>query len=396
MSDRLDVVGADLTVTLTSGEQRRFTHLDYAASAPCVRAAADAVRDLLPHYGSVHRGAGLRSQRSTLEYEQARDIVAEFAGARDGDTVIFTRNTTDSLNLLARALPEGTTTIVFDGEHHANLLPWPTPVRLPAPADPEDAIQSARSAFASVRGPGLLAVTGASNVTGEIWPLRELIEVAHSYGGRVLIDAAQLAPHRPISLSDTGADYVAFSGHKLYAPFGAGVLAGRGDWLNAAEPYLRGGGASTSVGDQAGDVVWATGPARHEGGTPNLIGAVALAAVCDALLHADRASLDEHERSLLAALPEGVTLFGGKQPRVGIVSYAVPDPAAVADRLAREHGIGVRAGMFCAHPLVRRLGGGGDCGTGGLLRVSFGLGSTHDDIDRLLRAFDELGVRGIL
>ncbi|GAB2617627.1 aminotransferase [Paractinoplanes abujensis] len=376
MSDRLDVVGADLTV----GGQR-FVHLDYAASAPAVRAAADAVRDLLPYYGSVHRGAGLRSQRSTLEYERARDTVAEFVGARDGDSVIFTRNTTDSLNLLARALPEGTTTIVFDGEHHANLLPWPSPVRLPAPADPDAAVRAVRAAFESVRGPALLAVTGASNVTGEIWPVRELADVAHSYGGRVLLDAAQLAPHRPVNLSELGTDYVAFSGHKLYAPFGAGVLAGRSDWLDAAEPYLRGGGASLSVGDH--DVTWATGPARHEGGTPNLIGAVALAAVCEALMQADRAELDDHERSLLASLPDGVTLFGGRQPRVGIVSYALPDAVGVADRLGREHGIGVRAGMFCAHPLVRRLGGGGDCGTGGLLRVSFGLGTTHDDIDRL-------------
>ncbi|MBU2666398.1 aminotransferase class V-fold PLP-dependent enzyme [Actinoplanes bogorensis] len=378
MSDRLDVVGAELD----------FTHLDYAASAPCVRAAADAVRDLLPYYGSVHRGAGLRSQRSTLAYEQARETVAEFVGARDGDEVIFTRNTTDALNLLARALPEDTTTIVFDGEHHANLLPWPSPVRLPVTADP---VQTLRETLSRVRGQVLVAVTGASNVTGEIWPVHDIAALTHAYGGRVLIDAAQLAPHAPVSLADF--DYVAFSGHKLYAPFGAGVLAGRRDWLDAAEPYLRGGGASLSVGDAAGDVVWATGPARHEGGTPNLVGAVALAAVCEALLQADRAALDEHEQSLLAALPEGVTVFGGTRPRVGIVSYAVPDPVTVANRLGREHGIGVRAGMFCAHPLVRRLSGtAAECGTGGLLRVSFGLGTTHDDIDRLLTTFDALGV----
>ena len=172
-----------------------------------------------------------------------------------------------------------------------------------------------------------------------------------------------------------------------------GVLAGRGDWLDAAEPNLRGGGASAAVGDAAGDVVWATGPARHEGGTPNLIGAVSLAAVCDALLHADRAAILEHEQSLLADVHGGLTLFGGKQPRVGIVSFAVPDAAGVADRLARDYGIGVRAGLFCAHPLVRRLGGAGTCETGGLLRASFGLGSTHDDVERLVTALDELGVR---
>ena len=391
MSDLLDIVGADLTVPLPGGDIR-FAHLDYAASAPAVRAAADAVRDLLPYYGSVHRGAGLRSQRSTFEYERARETVAEFVGARDGDAVIFTRNTTDALNLLARALPAGTTTVVFDGEHHANLLPWPSPVRLPAPATPDEAVEAVRAALSSVRGPALLAVTGASNVTGEIWPVRRLADVAHAHGARVLVDAAQLAPHVPVDLDDLGADYLAFSGHKLYAPFGAGVLAGRGDWLDAAEPYLRGGGASASVGDVPGDVVWATGPARHEGGTPNLVGAISLAAVCEALLRADRVALLEHEQSLLAGLGGGVSLFGGRVPRVGIVSFAVPDPAGVADRLARDYGVGVRAGLFCAHPLVRRLGGAGTCDTGGLLRASWGLGSTHDDLDRLATALTELGV----
>ncbi|WP_127508481.1 aminotransferase class V-fold PLP-dependent enzyme [Actinoplanes solisilvae] len=393
MSDRLDIVGADLTVTLPGGTDVRFAHLDYAASAPAVRAAADAVRDLLPYYGSVHRGAGLRSQRSTFEYERARDIVAEFVGARPDDSVIFTRNTTDSLNLLARALPAGTTTIVFDGEHHANLLPWPSPVRLPAPHSADAAVEAARAALSSVRGPALLAVTGASNVTGEIWPVRRLADVAHAHGARVLVDAAQLAPHVPVDLDELGADYLALSGHKLYAPFGAGVLAGRGDWLDAADPYLRGGGASASVGDATGDVVWQTGPARHEGGTPNLIGAISLAAVCEALLQADRAAILEHEQSLLAGIDGALTLFGGSQPRVGIVSFAVPDAPGVADRLARDYGIGVRAGLFCAHPLVRRLGGAGTCDTGGLLRASFGLGSTHDDVDRFVKALDDLGVR---
>jgi selenocysteine lyase/cysteine desulfurase len=390
----LDVVGADLAVELPGGRPARFAHLDYAASAPCVRAAAEAVIDLLPFYGSVHRGTGLRSQTSTLEYERARDVVAEFLGARPGDEVIFTRNTTDALNLLARALPAGTTTVVFDGEHHANLLPWPSPRRLPSPADPDAAVAALAAELARLSGPVLVAVTGASNVTGEIWPVRRLSDVAHAYGARVVVDAAQLAPHVPIDLAELGADYLALSGHKLYAPFGAGVLAGRRDWLDAAEPYLRGGGASAAVGDEPADVTWSAGPARHEGGTPNLLGAVALGAVCAALLRADRPALYEHEQSLLAGLG-GVTLFGGRAPRVGIASFAVSDPAGVADRLGRDYGIGVRAGQFCAHPLVRRLTGGatGDCATTGLLRASFGLGTTADDVERLITALTELGVR---
>ncbi|GAA0571125.1 aminotransferase class V-fold PLP-dependent enzyme [Paractinoplanes ferrugineus] len=383
----LDVVGAG------------FVHLDYAATAPCVRAAADAVNALLPSYGSVHRGTGPRSRTSTLEYERARAVIAGFLGCRPGDQVVFTRNTTDALNLLARALPPGTTTVVFDGEHHANLLPWPNPVRLPAPATPAEAVAAAGRALAGLRGPALLAVTGASNVTGELWPVRALAEVAHAHGARVVVDAAQLAPHRPVDLRELGADYVALSGHKLYAPFGAGVLAGRADWLDAAPPYLAGGGASAAVGDSTGDVRWQTGPARHEGGTPNLLGAVSLAAVCAALTEADRDELHDREQQLLTRLRHGlrdvrgaaeVSVFGPRSERVGIVSLALPgrDPSAVATRLADEFGIGVRAGLFCAHPLVRRLTGAsghGGC-AGGLLRVSFGLGTTPADVDSLLAA----------
>ncbi|MFC3987186.1 aminotransferase class V-fold PLP-dependent enzyme [Actinoplanes siamensis] len=394
------MIGDDLKTELPGGETVRFTYLDYAASAPCVRAAAEAVAELLPRYGSVHRGTGVRSQTSTVAYELARDVVAEFVGARPGDEVIFTRNTTDSLNLLARALPGGTRTILFEGEHHANLLPWPDPVRLPAPSSPEQAL-AAVSAVIDERC--VLAVTGASNVTGEIWPVRELADIAHASGARVVVDAAQLAPHRPVGLDDLGADYLAFSGHKLYAPFGAGVLAGRADWLDAAEPYLYGGGASATVGDRPGDLTWAVGPARHEGGTPNLLGAAAIAAVCAALLVADRDALHRREQDLLARLRDGLdgvpeqSLFGPDHPRVGIVSLALGrhDPARIAHRLGREHGIGVRAGQFCAHPLVRRLldadrADGCTAPGAGLLRASFGLGSTTEDIDRFTGALADV------
>ncbi|WP_436536948.1 aminotransferase class V-fold PLP-dependent enzyme [Actinoplanes sp. HUAS TT8] len=398
------MVGDDLKTELPTGETVRFAHLDYAASAPCAEAAAQAVAELLPRYGSVHRGTGVRSQTSTVAYEVARDVVAEFVGARPGDQVIFTRNTTDALNLLARALPPSTTTILFEGEHHANLLPWPNQLRLPAPKSADEAINAVENALGGITGPAVVTVTGAGNVTGEVWPIREISDIAHAHDVRVIVDGAQLAPHLPANLDHLGADFLAFSGHKLYAPFGGGVLAGRADWLDAAEPYLYGGGASATVGDRPGDLTWATGPARHEGGTPNLLGAVAIAAVCAALLVADRDALHEHEQRLLTrlrrGLPEGareVSLFGPDHPRVGIVSLALPghDPAQVAHRLGREYGIGVRAGQFCAHPLVRRLVNAEKSDTcdapgAGLLRASWGLGSTEDDVDRFTKALAEI------
>ncbi|SCG57348.1 aminotransferase class V-fold PLP-dependent enzyme [Micromonospora coxensis] len=389
-------------------------NLDHAASAPCARAAADAVAELLPWYASVHRGAGALSQRCTLAYERARQTVGDFFGARADDHVVFTRNTTDALNLLARALPAGTTVVTFAGEHHANLLPWPRgSVRLPVPESPGAAVRSLDAALAELRRGGvsgppvLVAVTAASNVTGERWPVAELARAARRHGARIVVDAAQLAPHAPVDVADLDVDYLAVSGHKLYAPFGAGVLLGRADWLDEAPPYLAGGGATGHVGAATHDVRWATGPARHEGGTPNLLGAVALAAVCTALAEADRDALHAHEQRLLtrlrdglAALPEVVELraFAPDTPRVGIVSFVLAgrDSAEVAGYLAREHGIGVRDGLFCAHPLARRLlaeaatRSGRDDLPPTALRASLGLGSTRAEVDRLLAALAAL------
>ncbi|MGS2613185.1 aminotransferase class V-fold PLP-dependent enzyme [Micromonospora sp. LZ34] len=401
---RLDVLGVP-------GE----INLDYAATAPCARAAADAVAELLPWYASVHRGAGALSRRCTLAYERARQTVGDFFGARADDHVVFTRNTTDALNLLARALPAGTTVVTFAGEHHANLLPWPRgSVRLPVPADPGEAVRALDAALGELRrdaSPGLpvlVAVTGASNVTGERWPVAELARVARRHHARIAVDAAQLAPHAPVDLLTLDVDYLAVSGHKLYAPFGAGALIGRGDWLDAAPPYLAGGGATSHVGAATHDVRWATGPARHEAGTPNLLGAVALAAVCDALADADRSALHDREQELLARLRNGIAAlphvvelrtFGPDAPRVGIVSFVVAgrDSAAVAAELAREHGIGVRDGLFCAHPLARRLLGEAATRSGRrdlpptALRASIGLGSTAEHVDALLAALATLG-----
>lgn len=389
-------------------------NLDYAATAPCLRLAADAVTDLLPWYASVHRGAGELSQRCTAAYEKARRSVASFLGCRGDDHVVFTRNTTDALNLLAAALPHDTAVVTFGGEHHANLLPWRRAVRLPVPDHPGAAARSVDAALRELRrggddSPILVAVTGASNVTGELLPVAQLALIAHRYGARIAVDAAQLAPHLPVDIGALGVDYVALSGHKLYAPFGVGVLAGRADWLDAATPYLAGGGATVHVGDASHDVDYASGPARHEAGTPNLLGAVALGAVCDALVVADRAALATEEQSLLARLREGLAalpdvtelrMFAPDAARVGIVSFAVAgyDSAEVSAYLAREHGIGVRDGLFCAHPLVRRLLYEAAARLGRPLpptavRVSIGLGTAAEDIDRVLDALNGLARR---
>ena len=402
----LRVVGQDVPVPVSGGGTVPYANLDYAASAPCLEPVRDAVETALPYYSSVHRGAGYASQVTTDRYERARDTVRAFVGAWRRDAVVFTRNTTDAMNLLAHVLPPGTTVVVFETEHHASLLPWQRGgqvVRLPAPASPADAVAAAGEALRSApAGPRLLVVTAASNVTGELWPVAELARVAREHGARVAVDAAQAVPHRPFDMAALDVDYVAFSGHKLYAPFGAGCLVGRADWLRAAEPYLLGGGATAGV--DAAQVRWSADPQqRHEAGTPNVLGVVALAAACEALTDWDTLVASEERllkrlRDGLAAIPgvRELSLWGEPSPRVGIVSFVVEgrDSRAVAVELSDRYGIGVRDGRFCAHPFLRRLlgEGSGDCetGDGTALRASFGIGTTERHIDRLLTALRQL------
>ena len=400
----VSVLGSDVKVELADGTKVAYANLDYAASAPCLREVADVVGELLPLYASVHRGAGALSQLCTEKYELARASVAAFLGCRPADEVVFTRNTTDALNLLAHVVPPNTMVVTFEGEHHANLLPWKEVLRLRAPSTPGEAVSAV---VAALRGldtgrPVLLAVTGASNVTGEVWPLAELAAAARRRGARIAVDAAQLAPHRRIDMAALDLDYVAFSGHKLYAPFGTGVLAGRADWLDCARPYLAGGGATAYVGDVPGDVSWAVGAARHEAGSPNVIGAVALAAACDALAAADLGALQAEEDALMARLHENLAVLpavrvlgaGDRWPdRLGIVSFTVDgvETRTVSTRLSAEFGIGVRDGLFCAHPFTRHLLGEARAMAPTAVRASIGIGTTAEHVDRLAE-----GLRTIL
>ncbi|ELB88572.1 cysteine desulfurase [Rhodococcus wratislaviensis IFP 2016] len=381
------VSGSDLRVPLVQGGDCAYVNFDYAASAPALAQVTDRIGALLPTYSSVHRGAGYASRVSTECYEKARDSVARFVGAGEDQVVVFTRNTTDSLNLLAGCVPGST--VVLDIEHHANLLPWKNS-RVVQAADTLDETVRLLVAELCSKPTALLAVTGASNVTGEVLPIAALAEVAHRCGARILVDAAQLAPHRRIDVEEWGVDYLAFSGHKLYAPFGAGVLVGRRDWLDAAEPYLAGGGAVRNVTVES--TQWAPAPARHEAGTPNVLGAAALAAACDALSELDFGTVAEHEAALTRRLLDGLgsvdgleflRLWSDAPDTVGIVTFTIDgfEPGEIAAYLSAEHGIGVRDGRFCAHPLLGRLGR-----PDGAVRVSVGLGSCSGDVDRLVDA----------
>ncbi|MDF9277333.1 aminotransferase class V-fold PLP-dependent enzyme [Arthrobacter sp. EH-1B-1] len=388
-------MGAELQAPLVDGTAVRYVNLDYAASTPALQQVNDYVQSVLPYYASVHRGAGYASQISTSLYENARRTVRNFVGGREDDAVIFTRNTTDSLNLLAGCLPEDGEVLYLDVEHHANLLPW---LQLPhrglvAAGTIEETLAAVEEELAS-GGISLLAVTGASNVTGEVLPIVRFAAAAHAHGARIVVDAAQLAPHRRLDLLRDGIDYAAFSGHKLYAPFGAGVLVGRGDWLDSGRPHLAGGGAVKTV--KVDSVSWATGSARHEGGSPNVLGAAALAKATEAIAGLDEPAWLAHESELRDALVEGLSnlpgiavhrIFADSTDAIGVVNFSVHgyDAGLVAAYLSAEHGVGLRDGKFCAHPLLKRLGL-----PSGSLRASFGLGSRQDDVDRLLTGLRSL------
>ncbi|GAB3692620.1 aminotransferase class V-fold PLP-dependent enzyme [Angustibacter aerolatus] len=395
----LPVVGADLAAPLVDGRTVRHVNLDQAASAQCLESVAARVTAALPYYASVHRGAGWASQVSTSALEQSRRTIGGFVGARPGDVVVLTRNTTDALNLLAGCLPTWGDVVFLDLEHHANLLPWQArPHRAVATQPTLEGTLAELERVLAERPAALLAVTGASNVTGEELPVDRLVRLAHRHGARVVVDAAQLAPHRRISLTESGADYVAFSGHKLYAPYGAGALVGRRDWLDRGTPHLAGGGAVVQVDVE--QTQWACAPARHEGGTPNVLGAVALAAACEALGALPEAALEVHEAALRERLVHGLTALDGVEvhrvfaddaPSIGVVTFTVDgvDAGLVAAYLSAEHGIGVRDGRFCAHPLLAHLGL-----DAGAVRASVGVGSRTEDVDRLVAAVAELVAHG--
>ncbi len=410
------LVGAHALVPCVDGSERLYRDLDCAASTPALESVAERVAEFLPWYSSVHRGAGYKSRRATAAYEAARDSAQRFARrpANRDDVVVLVRNTTEALNHLAYRLalaPDDVvvTTVV---EHHANLLPWArVATRRWVECGPDGTfdVDDVVRVLDDGRPPKLLTLTGASNVTGWLPPVEEICAAAHSRGVPVVLDAAQLAPHRPLP---AGPDFVAFSGHKLYAPFGAGALIGPRETFETGDPFLAGGGAVDLV--DLDEVVWTEPPEREEAGSPNVVGAVAFGTAMDELERIGWDAVRAHEAALCVQLYEGLQAIPGVrvlgppldgahagEVRLAVAPFTVEGMhhALVAARLSAEFGVGVRHGCFCAHPyLIRLLGVGragmdearaavrrGDrSGIPGAVRASCGLGTSSDDVDALL------------
>jgi len=409
------LIGDGMPVPCADGAERPYLSMDAAASTAALGPVLARVQEFLPNYSSVHRGAGYKSQLSTGAYEDARSAALSFAGresAGSGDDVaIICRNTTEAINHLAyrlRLTPDDVV-VTTVAEHHANLLPWSRAATcryVECGGDGTFTVQDVEAALDQRPAPRLLAITGASNITGWMPPLPAIIAAAHERGIPVAVDAAQLAPHRPLPAD---ADFLAWSGHKMYAPFGAGILLGPGRAFADGDPFLAGGGAVDLV--DLDEVLWTAPPEREEAGSPNVTGAVALHAAIDTLTGIGWPALISHERRIAAALRRGLAAIPGVRllgpgpdaetlPVVSFTIDGLPHSLAAA-RLAAEEAIGVRHGCFCAHPYLMRLLGltredvhryrdqvrrGDRSGTPGAIRASAGINTTEQDVTRLLAA----------
>jgi len=406
------LVGDGMGVPCVDGCERTYVALDAAASTAALKSVLERVDDFLPSYSSVHRGAGHKSQLATVAYERARAATLSFAG-REGrdDIAIICRNTTEALNHLAYRLRLSPDDVVVTSvvEHHANLLPWS---RLACcryvDCRPDGTFTTADvvAALDQSPKPRLLTMTGASNITGWLPPIDEIITAAHSREIPVAVDAAQMAPHRPLP---DRADFLAWSGHKMYAPFGAGVLIGPRSAFTDGDPFLAGGGAVDLV--ELDEVIWTDPPDREEAGSPNVVGAVALHAAIDALGQIGWPAIIAHDRHIGRLMRNGLAMIPGVRvlgPDLGtdtlpVATFTVEGlpHALVAARLSAEDGIGVRHGCFCAHPYLMRLLGlnhaevtgfrdevrrGDRRRMPGAVRASGGINTTDADVARLLAA----------
>ncbi len=418
---RQEIVGIDQLVPLLDGSQVTYTNLDNGASTPAFRRVKEKTDEMFTWYSSVHRGSGFKSLLSTHLYDEAREKVLRFVEADPrSDCVIFCKNTTEAINRLANLFPfqPGDLVLTTAMEHHSNDLPWRAkagvlhaPVLDDGSLDLEQFTDLLKKYSGKIK---LVAITGASNVSGYMPPIYDIAEMAHRHGAKIMVDCAQLFPHRQIHVGAPGSprrlDFIVFSAHKVYAPLGSGGLIGPKAFFDGIEPDYRGGGTVEIV--TLDSVTWTGAPERGEAGSPNVIGAVALAASLEQLSQVGMDAVAAHEADLtryalkkLLAI-QGVKVFGLTDlehvaDRVGVIPFQVEGMThgRVAAILGFEGGVGVRNGCFCAHPYILRLLGVTDeeyrqhharvldhnrADLPGLIRMSFGCYNNTADVDRLV------------
>lgn len=349
---------------------------------------------------NIHRGAHYLSEQASSAYENARKTVKEFINAQSVNEVIFTRGTTESINLLADSfgntyVQEGDEIIITEMEHHSNIVPWQVLCKrkgaylkvLPLDENGEILIDNLQDLI-NIKTK-LISICYVSNALGIINPVKEVIRIAHQYNIPVLIDGAQAIQHLPVDVQDLDCDFFAFSGHKLYAETGIGVLYGKEKWLEEMPPYQTGGGMITSVSFE--ETKFADLPQKFEAGTANYMGAISLAAAIDYIQTIGIKNILLHEKELMDYIVErlnkldNLSIYGDSPDKCGALSFNLNgihpyDAGMILDKL----GIAIRTGNHCAEPIMRRLG------IGGTIRASFAMYNTHEEIDMLINGINKV------
>ena len=367
--------GIELPVQLANKRNIIPINFDNGATTPPLKWVNEMVRRNALNYGPIARGAGQKGDRCTEQFETSRQKVLDFfnLSGRQDYTVIYVKNTTEGLNLLANVLFEykSCTVLATRMEHHANDLPW----RNAAKVEYVEVDQTGRISLDEIekhliQNPSIkfVTVTGASNVTGYVNPIHEIARIVHKHDAKLVVDAAQLVAHRAINMSgrceEEQIDFLVFSGHKMYAPYGAGAIVGLTSYLNNRQPFLQGGGAVDVVLDD--EVIWSQAPYLHEAGTQNYLGVMALVAAMQMLSNIGFNEIEAHETRIknyllqeLSQMPQ-IVLYGDvdySRNRLGVIVFNVKGMhfEEVAFKLANYYGIATRYGKFCAHPYVDRL-----------------------------------------
>ena len=395
----LDVekIRSEFPILSTEMRGQPLTYLDSGASAQKPRVVIDAMADFYSaHYANIHRGVYHLSAEATRQFEAVRGKVAAFIGAANEREIIFVRNATEAINLVARSwgeqnISEGDEIVLTQMEHHANIVPWQmlakrcgAVIRV-AEIDDDGVLDVAH--LTSLLGPKtkLLAFTHVSNALGTINPVTQLVALARDRGITTLVDGAQAVPHQRVSVDEIGADFYVFSGHKVVGPSGAGVLHGRMDLLEAMPPFLGGGDMIESVSFEG--TTFAPVPHKFEAGTPDIASVIGFGAAIDYLeaIGMDEIAAYEHELLVyaterLATVP-GLRIIGQAKEKAAVISFVLDDahPHDIGTCLDGE-GVAVRAGHHCAQPLMKRMG------VPATARASFAFYNTREDIDRLVKA----------
>jgi cysteine desulfurase/selenocysteine lyase len=391
----VDRVRAEFPILRQTVRGKPLVYLDSAASAQKPRAVIDAmVSAMETQYANVHRGLHWMSERTTDAYEGARDAAGRLINARDRREIVFVRNSTEALNLVAYSygrgvLRPGQAVLISEMEHHSNIVPWQMlrdahgiELRVAPVTDAGELDLAAFESLLQDGRVGLVSITHMSNVLGTYTPAERIVRIAHAHGAKVMLDGSQAVVHRRVDVQALDADFYAFTGHKLYGPTGIGVLWARRELLEAMPPFLGGGDMIGTVTWER--TTWAEVPHKFEAGTPAILEAIGLGAAIGFIegvgyeaIAAHEASLTEHALARLDAI-EGMRVLGRAQDRGGVISFTLEGahPHDVATLLDRQ-GIAVRAGHHCAEPLMRRFG------LQGTARASFGIYTTHGEIDVL-------------